>query len=114
MGVKALNGDYSFYKLLKDIPGVDAGAMFYWDKEDDIYGSIGAGCLKLCWTFEGSCYKGEGNCGLCGDTIIFHASVRENQNWFQLVQEYIEPEPEIIEMTIEEIEKEYGIKVKLT
>lgn len=113
MGVRAFQGNYNFYKLLKDIPGINAGAIFYWDKNDKIYGSIAQGCLKLCWTEEGSCYRGKSNIGLCGDTIIFHASVRNNNEWFELIKEEFVPEVKIYEMTLEEIEKKLGYKVKL-
>lgn len=113
MGVRALEENYNFYKLLKDIPGVDAGAIFYWDENDNVYGSIADGCLKLCWTEDGICYHSKDNCGLCGDTIIFHASVRNNREWFELVKEYIEPEEEVYEMTLAEIEEELGYKIKI-
>ena len=113
MSIRALEGNYNFYKLLKDIPGLNKGAIFYWDKDDKIYGSIGEGCLKLCWTPDGDCYN-----SLCGDTIIFHASVRNYDKWFKLIQtEYIETKEEIVEMTLEEAEKElkdlgYNVKIK--
>jgi len=114
MGVKALDGSYNFYELLQDIPGIDAGAIFYWDKEDDIHGSLAEGCLKLCWTKNGGCYSGKGNCGLTGDAIIFHASVRENSKWFKLVQEYVEDIDDTPqELSIEEIEHMLGYKVKI-
>jgi hypothetical protein len=113
MGVRALEGNYDFYELLQDIPSIDVGAIFYWDKNDTVYGSVAEGCLKLCWTPNGNCYKGEGNCGLCGDTIIFHASARTNIKWFKLIQESIKIKENIPEMTIGDIENELGYKFKL-
>ena len=73
------------YILQKDIPGCNAGALFVHDKEDDIYGSIAQGCLKLAWTDSGNCQKEtqvNGVAGLCGGTIIFHASVLRTEEWF--------------------------------
>lgn len=114
MGVKALDGNYNFYELLKDVPGIDAGAMFYWDKNDSVYGSILEGCVKLCWTQTGSSYSGKDNCGLAGDTIIFHASVREDKNWFKLTQICEYEEDEVIqEVTIEDIEAMIGHRIKI-
>jgi len=79
---------YEYYILRKDIPGVAKGAVFYWDKKDSIRGSIGEGCLKLCWKPDGNCYSdNKTNYGLCGDTIIFHASSREDKRWFKKYEE---------------------------
>jgi hypothetical protein len=69
-----------YYKLLIDIGKVKAGTTFYYDPKDDIRGSIGAGCLKLAWTIDGNC-----QCGLCADTIVFHASMREDTSLFKRV-----------------------------
>jgi hypothetical protein len=73
------------YILQKDIPGCKAGALFVHDKKDKIYGSVMEGCLKLAWTDDGNCQK-ETNTdtaiGLCAETIIFHASVLSNEEWF--------------------------------
>jgi hypothetical protein len=74
------------YILQKDIPGCKAGTLFVHDKKDTVYGSIMEGCLKLAWTDDGNCQK-ETNTdtaiGLCGGTIIFHASVLKNEEWFK-------------------------------
>lgn len=70
-----------YYKLRIDIGRVKAGTIFYYDPYDDIRGSIAAGCLKLAWTSEGN-YQ----CGLCGDTVVFHASMREDTSLFKRVQ----------------------------
>lgn len=115
MGVKALDGNYNFYKLLQNVPGIDAGAIFYWDKNDDIYGSIAAGCLKLCWNPYGGCYCSSNNYGLAGDTIVFHASAREDENWFKLVQscEDDDNDETVQELTIEDIEAMLGYKIKI-
>lgn len=75
------------YMLLKDIPGVKAGAIFVHDKEDKIYGSIAEGCLKLAWD-NGNCQRQTVNeycAGLCAETIIFHANVIKDKTWFKKV-----------------------------
>lgn len=66
---------YDYYELTRPLGGdergdyiLPAGAIFYHDQFDDFRGSVGNGCLKLCWTSEGDCY------GLVGDTVIFHTS----------------------------------------
>lgn len=68
------------YKLKKDIPLVKAGTLFYYDANDCVLGSIGAGCLKLAWTSDGGCQH-----MLCADTIVFHANATEDREWFELV-----------------------------
>lgn len=70
-----------YYRLLIDIGVVKSGTIFYYDPKDDIRGSFGAGCLKLAWTNDGNC-----QCGLCADTIVFHASMREDTSLFTRVQ----------------------------
>lgn len=68
--VRALSDKkYEYYKLTKDIGFLKAGAIFYHDPYDDIYGSISEGCLKLCWTPDGNCYS-----RLAGGTVILHYS----------------------------------------
>ena len=98
-----MQGDYIFYKLKKDIPCIKAGAIFYWDEEDSIYGSSMMGCLKLCWTPDGNCYD-----GLCGGTVIFHAKAMDETEWFEKIEK-IYPE----EMTVQDIEEKLGFKIKI-
>ncbi|TPF18027.1 hypothetical protein [Priestia megaterium] len=77
------------YMLLKDIPLVKAGAIFVHDKEDNIRGSIGSGCLKLAWTDDGNCQRETVNnrcAGLCADTIVFHAIAKDDSEWFVKVK----------------------------
>jgi hypothetical protein len=52
---------------------------------------------------------------LAGDTIIFHASIREDKDWFKLIQacENEENEDIVQELTIEDIETMLGHKVKI-
>ena len=76
---------YKYYELQHDIPCVHAGAIFYWDKKDNVHGSIGAGCLKLCWTPVGGCY-GNDISSICAGTIVFHASSRKDKSWFMRVK----------------------------
>lgn len=74
------------------------GAIFVHDKDDDRLGSIANGCLKLCWTPDGSTY------GLCGGGMAFHAEFR-NTDLFKLVQKG-KPEP-IHEVEINGIYKHF-------
>ena len=48
---------YALYTLLKDIPGLKAGATFYYDPSDAVRGSVALGCLKLAWTKNGDCQQ---------------------------------------------------------
>ena len=82
---KALNFEsgYDFYKLEKNIPLLKKGAIFYYDPHDYIKGSIGEGCLKLCWTEDGNVYLPS---GVCAGTVIFHAKARHDKKWFKLVE----------------------------
>lgn len=105
MEVRAFQGNYEFYILQQDLPCVDAGAVFYWDKDDTVYGSIAEGCLKLCWTPEGSCYGNNKVIGLCGNAIIFHAEARNDKEWFLHYN--------FKQMTVKEIEKELGYKIEI-
>lgn len=75
------DSDTEYYKLLIDIGRVKAGTIFYYDPYDDVRGSIAAGCLKLAWTSRGDCQA-----GLCGDTIVFHASMKEDTSLFKRVE----------------------------
>lgn len=59
--------DFDYYELTKPLGVLPEGAVFFHDTEDDVYGSIGSGCLKLCWTSEGNCVG-----GICGGMVIFH------------------------------------------
>ena len=71
------NDDYDYYELTKDFGKLKAGAIFYHDPEDTVYGSTAQGCLKLCWTQNGNCYS-----GLCGGTVILHYSFAKT-DWFK-------------------------------
>lgn len=64
---------YDYYKLTKDLGCLPAGAIFYHDPDDDCFGSIAEGCLKLCWTPDGNCYG-----RLCGGTVILHCLFAES------------------------------------
>ena len=72
------NGDY--YRLKKNCLGLKPGAIFYHDKEDDKLGSIGAGCLKLCYDISGGCKYGP-----CGDTYILHASAAKDRDFLEKI-----------------------------
>lgn len=77
---------YDYYELTQSL-GFDGrdymlpdGSIFYHDKDDDVKGSIGDGCLKLCWTPDGNCYG-----RIAGDCMAFHASFKDT-DLFKLVQ----------------------------
>ena len=74
----------NYYELLKDIPLAKAGTIFYYDPDDARLGSIGAGCLKLAWDEKGNCQ--DTTCGLCADTIVFHADGINDEKWFKEVK----------------------------
>lgn len=80
--MKTRNEQYEMpiYELMRDIPLVNAGALFYYDENDKVKGSVGAGCLKLAWSIDGNCQN-----TLCADTIIFHANARRDPSWFKRV-----------------------------
>lgn len=56
------------------------GAIFVHDRDDSIKGTIGDGCLKLCWTPDGNTYG-----WICGGGMAFHPSFK-NSDLFKLVQ----------------------------
>lgn len=70
-GIRAFSDSrYDYYRLTCDIGDMlSKGTIFVHDPADDIYGSAAEGCLKMCWTPDGSCYN-----SLCAGTVIFHAS----------------------------------------
>ena len=81
--IKALSDPkYDYYRLTKDFGVLKAGAIFYHDPDDDVYGSIAQGCLKLCWTPDGNCY---GSPMIGGDTVILNYAFA-NTDWFEKVE----------------------------
>ncbi|MCM1222540.1 MAG: hypothetical protein NC548_49530 [Lachnospiraceae bacterium] len=81
-GIEAFSDPrFDYYELQEDLANiVPKGAIFVHDTEDQENGSIAEGCLKLCWTPDGNCYSSErlGSVGLCGGTVIFHASFKDS------------------------------------
>lgn len=72
------NTKYDYYELLRPLADVvPAGAIFVHDTDDNVYGSVANGCLKLCWTPDGNCYKGE-NHALCGGTVVLHSCFKNS------------------------------------
>ena len=67
------------YRLLKDIPGLSAGAVFLHDTQDKYKGSIGCGCLKLAWVNH-DCQQ-----GWCAETHIFPCQLADDKEWFKLI-----------------------------
>lgn len=79
--IRAFEDDnYDYYQLNWDFGCLKAGAIFYHDPDDRVYGSIAKGCLKLCWTPDGDCYS-----GLCGGTVILHYEFAET-SWFTKIR----------------------------
>lgn len=89
--MKAFSDDrYDYYELTQPLGFykgnhckngylIPKGAIFVHDTDDHVRGSIGDGCLKLCWTPDGNCYG-----SLCSSTVIFHAEFK-NTDLFRLV-----------------------------
>lgn len=73
-GIRAFSDNsYDYYELQTDLSGlVPKGAIFIHDIDDTENGSIANGCLKLCWTEQGNCYRGSKG-SLCGNTVVFHS-----------------------------------------
>ena len=74
-GIRAFsNPTYDYYELQVDLGGiVPKGAIFVHDPDDTVRGSPAEGCLKLCWTPDGKCYRAEGG-GICANTVVFHVA----------------------------------------
>ena len=72
------------YRLQKDIPGMDAGAIFLHDKNDRIKGSIACGCLKNAWV-NGDC-QGTKKDQWCGSTHVFPGQLADDRKWFKPVK----------------------------
>jgi hypothetical protein len=68
---------YPAYRLLKDIPGCEAGTVFLYDRQDSIKGSIGLGCLKNAWI------KGGVQGRFCAETHVFPGQMKDDHEWFQ-------------------------------
>lgn len=117
-GVRAFaDSQYDYYELTQSL-GLDnkngqyvlpAGSIFYHDKNDSIKGSIGDGCLKLCWTPDGNCYG-----WICGDSMAFHASFK-NTNLFKLVQpeKYIDKVNELKSLVFDLEEQLRSVREKI-
>ena len=80
-GIRAFSDlNYDYYELLQDFGILEKGAIFVHDTEDEMYGSVAEGCLKLCWTPEGDCYS-----SLCANTVFLHYSFSEDKSFFKKV-----------------------------
>jgi hypothetical protein len=66
------------YKLLKDIPGAEAGTVFLHDKKDSNKGSIGCGCLKNVWE-DGNV---QNSCIYVAEVIVFPGQLINDKEWF--------------------------------
>jgi hypothetical protein len=70
------------YRLLRDIPGAQAGTIFVHDADDRDKGSIASGCLKNAWD--------RGNtqqplCNFCAETHVFPGQMANATDWFERV-----------------------------
>jgi hypothetical protein len=70
------------YRLIKDIPGLEAGAVFVHDKHDSKKGSIGAGCLKLAWD-DHNCQQ-----SWCAETHILPGQLASDTEWFVRIKNH--------------------------
>jgi hypothetical protein len=68
------------YRLLKAVPGLEAGAVFLHDKKDRNKGSIGCGCLKLAWE-DNNCQQ-----NWCAETHIFPGQLIDDTKWFRRIK----------------------------
>lgn len=91
-GIRAFSDQrYDYYRLVKPLGNVlPAGTVFVHDKGDHVYGSLANGCLKLCWTPDGNCYRTAVNTGLCANTVILHARFADS-DLFELAQKADDP-----------------------
>jgi hypothetical protein len=77
-GIRAFSDDnYDYYELLVKFGKLEKGAIFVHDPDDNMYGSLSRGCLKLCWTPDGNCYS-----GLCANTVFLHYAFVEDASAF--------------------------------
>jgi hypothetical protein len=71
------------YRLLKDLPGLEKGAIFEhraYDQEHPDRGNMGFGCLILSW-IDHDCQQ-----GWCGETFIFPGQVAKKKDWFERIE----------------------------
>lgn len=106
-GFRAFSDDrYDYYELttylgaIGDKILVPKGAIFVHDTDDHERGSVGDGCLKLCWTPDGNSYG-----WLCADTIVFHANFK-NSDMFKLAKKKKNSAIRKLEETISRMEEE--------
>lgn len=72
------------YKLLKDIPGLEAGAIFEHRDYDDNFpdrGNHGCGVMILGWV-NGDCQQ-----QWYGETFIFPGQLADDREWFAPIKE---------------------------
>nr|WP_156736329.1 hypothetical protein [Mycobacterium sp. E3298] len=91
------------YILQKDMPGCKKGTVFVHDTEDDIVGSLAAGCLKLAWTDKGNCQE---TAQYCGGSFILHASLKDDPEWFKEERTINQYAIEVLEKLIEKLKGE--------
>ena len=72
------------YKLLKDIPGMDAGAVFLHDEHDHKKGSVGCGCLKNAWNAGDT--QGNKEHQWVAGTHVFPGQLADDREWFKPIK----------------------------
>lgn len=78
-----------YYELTKPLAGIlPKGAVFVHDPNDTVYGSLGEGCLKLCWTPNGNIYYGEDE-GICGGSVILHYAFAKSSLFKKISKERV-------------------------
>lgn len=96
---------HSYYFLQQELGGIlPVGTVFVWDRFDNVRGSPAEGCLKLCWTSDGNCFRTSYSTGLCAESVVFHASFRKTP-MFKLADNEIEQ----LRSRVEALEKKVGI-----
>lgn len=81
------------YKLKKDLPKLNAGAIFEHREYDNKYpdrGNVGCGVLILGWL------NGNTQDSWCGETYILPGQLAEDTEWFELLEKTTPTEKELI------------------
>ena len=96
---------HDYYILQQELGGIlPVGSVFVWDRCDHVRGSQAEGCLKLCWTSDGNCFRTPLTTGLCAETVVFHAEFRKTP-LFKLASNELEN----LRARVAALEKKVGI-----
>ena len=75
------------YKLLKELPGLNAGVIFEhreYDTQHPDRGNFGCGVMILGWINGG---QGDEHQQWCGETFIFPGQLANNKEWFEKIED---------------------------